>query len=209
MKNSGETFGEKAMGVIYDPFMALPEYFYLYRKRKKYISPLQGNILELGSGTGINFKLYSEKARVLAAEPSESMREGMKKRLQKSKAAIEVIGAGHGDEDLEKRIGRQKFDAVVSTLALCTIPDLTGAIKDMHRWMKSGAELIVLEHIYAKNSFGRWLQNTFHDPWERAAAGCHLNRPTDVLLKQEGFSLVEEEYFFFLLPFYVARFKKL
>jgi ubiquinone/menaquinone biosynthesis C-methylase UbiE len=45
----------------------------LIKNRKQLVSQLEGRVLEVGSGTGVNFGFYNSKAEVVALEPSAPM----------------------------------------------------------------------------------------------------------------------------------------
>ncbi len=119
-------------------------------------------------------------------------------------ANIEWMQAGVGDQELDERLQEGSLDAVVATLVLCTVDDPQEAIDRFYQWLKPGGQLIVLEHIKATSSVGAFLQNVATPVWKYLAEGCHLNRPTDAMLKESGFTLVGEEYFSKGVPFYQA-----
>lgn len=54
---------------IYDRIMKNSERNTFSFIRKELIALLEGDILEVGCGTGINFQYYSSKCKVLAIEP--------------------------------------------------------------------------------------------------------------------------------------------
>ena len=51
---------------IYDPFMHNLEEKVFAHKRKTLLHDLQGKILDVGSGTGVNFQYFGEEAYVTA-----------------------------------------------------------------------------------------------------------------------------------------------
>ncbi|MBI3394985.1 MAG: hypothetical protein HY042_04045, partial [Spirochaetia bacterium] len=70
---SKESIYGRLFARYYDRFMDRTEKVVLQRRRKRLLKDLSGVILEVGSGTGVNFPLYSAKASVTAAEPSPAM----------------------------------------------------------------------------------------------------------------------------------------
>ena len=173
--------------------------------RKELIAELEGNILEVGSGTGTNFEHYNSKARVIAIEPSSFM-------LEKSKAKITVntqiktYNLGIDDIKLDSIIEENLLDYVICTLVLCTIPDQNAAFEKFKKWLKPSGKLIILEHIHAQNKPKRFLYNIFNPLWRIIGDGCNLNRDTEDSIKKAGFIVEREKYFKNSLDFYQAVF---
>lgn len=191
---------------IYNPVMKGMEKSVLGPRRKNLLEQLEGNILEIGAGTGINFQYYNSNAQVLACEPSASMLKHAETKLEElGKRNIELIHAGLGDNMLADCLPEGGYDYIVCTLVLCTVPDLDLALKELKRWLKPSGQLIVLEHIRAKGALGKALQWTFGPLWCQLAEGCQLSRQTDQKLVEHGFEVLEENYFSKAVPFYQAR----
>jgi len=58
---------------VYDLHSKLAEKMWFAAWRRKFFSPLQGTILEVGIGTGKNIEFYHEKAKVIGIDFSEKM----------------------------------------------------------------------------------------------------------------------------------------
>jgi ubiquinone/menaquinone biosynthesis C-methylase UbiE len=76
---------------------------------------------------------------VVVAEPDPYIRERLRRRLGRSRVPIEESGAGA--ENLPFVDG--SFDAVVSTLVLCTVPDQVAALTQARRVLKPGGRLLL------------------------------------------------------------------
>ena len=176
-----------------------------YPIRKKLIGHLEGHILDVGSGTGVNFEHFHKNATVIAVEPSEFM---MAKALSKlpQKAIINTHNLGVTDTELELIIENNSLDYVVCTLVLCTIPNHTLALRKFKKWLKPTGKLIILEHIHAEQKPRRIIQNIINPAWKVIGDGCNLNRDTDVLIKDAGFKVENEAYFKRTLRFYQGVF---
>lgn len=171
----------------YDFFMDPIEKKFLNRLRKNLLSKAQGKILEIGSGTGVNFELY-EDHDVVAIEPDERLRTESLKKIDNKK--IKVIS---GDaENLEFK--DDEFDTVVVMLVLCTIPDPKRSLLEIRRVCKEGGKILVLEHVKHKNKILAVIQDILTPIWKKIAMGCHLNRKTIDVIEDMGFNITKKEY---------------
>jgi ubiquinone/menaquinone biosynthesis C-methylase UbiE len=190
----------------YDRFMDRVEANHLQTIRERLLSSLEGNILEIGAGTGVNFPRYSLKANVVAIEPDSFMANLAKAKLEKEnfQANISIkectIDAFTAEEN--------SFDAIVCTLVLCTIPKPKEALQKLKTLLKPNGQLLVLEHIRPKAYWKAKLYDVATPVWKCCAQGCHLNRPTDEWIKVAGFQPIEERYFDYKIPFYEGVFKR-
>ena len=184
---------KKLFARFYDSFMRGTERG-LYKKRKALIEPLRGRILEVGSGTGINYQFYSSEAEIFALDPNKSM---LTRAANKAPENLSITYVHHRicDNDVETYIKQHSLDAIVSTLVLCSVPDPEKAIERFKYWLKPNGKLIILEHIHAENKLNQRLQNIINPLWSSFSDGCNLNRNTDVLIKQGGFTPIKSEYF--------------
>lgn len=204
--NIKEGFYSKLFARFYDPFMESMEQKVLGRYRKQLLEPLSGNILEVGSGTGINFKLYPKGCHVLASEPSEHMLRYAQERLKMEavSANIELVLAGVGSQELEKKVPPGGFDAIVCTLVLCTIPEPEKAVESFKKWLKPDGKLIILEHVHAKTHPRKAFHSILNPAWKHFAEGCHLTRDTAKMLRNSGFEAEWEHDFTKVIPFHVS-----
>ena len=197
-------FYQKLFASKYDSFMTNVEITF-HPIREELIGDLEGDILDVGSGTGVNFEHFNANANVIAVEPSAFMLEKSKAKLP-AKAKITTYNMGVTDEALDSIIAKHSLDYVVCTLVLCTIPDQKLALKKFKEWLKPTGKLIILEHIHAEKNPNRLLQNIVNPVWKVVGDGCNLNRDTDVLVKEAGFKVESEHYFKQSLRFYQGVF---
>ena len=197
-------FYQKLFASKYDSFMTDLEAKF-HPIRQSLIGQLEGRILDVGSGTGVNFEHFNENSTVIAVEPSEFM---MAKALHKlpQKANITTHNLGVTDNELESIIEDNSLDYVVCTLVLCTIPNHILALEKFKKWLKPTGKLIILEHIHAQQKPRRIIQNIINPAWKIVGDGCNLNRDTDVLIKAVGFKPESEVYFKRTLRFYQGVF---
>ncbi len=193
----------------YDTFMKSTERG-LFDLRKELISELHGDILEIGVGTGVNFKFYNKNSRIIAIDPSSAM---ISKGIKKIPDGLDLklLEYGATDDAFIKYIGDKKFDAIVCTLVLCTIPDVEKALSIFYDILKDDGKLVVMEHIQHKSKGVSKIMDFFNPAWNIIGDGCNINRHTDVLIKGARFVTYDskrEKYFTRTLPFYTNVFKK-
>lgn len=183
---------QRLFATFYDPFMNGFERS-LFKTRRELLKDIHGKIVEVGAGTGVNFKFYRKGMDVLAVEPSKPMLEKAKKKIPQG-MDIRLLNYGACDPELDKIIEPGTVDFVISMLVLCTIPDPKKALIQYRKWLKPEGRLIILEHIHASLPHNRKIQNIINPVWRAFADGCNLNRRTDQLLPEAGFKAVDAEY---------------
>lgn len=186
---------------LYDMIMSILEGIRLKSERRDLLSNCTGRVLEIGSGTGINFSLYGEED-VYAIEPDGIMASEARKRIgSKSITLVEASAESIPFED-------NYFDTVVVCLTLCTIPDPHKALAEIHRVCAPQGRLLVLEHIKNESPFLFRLQNILTPLWKKFAMGCHLNRDTLKTIEESSFECSSLKYFWgrnFISGIYINR----
>jgi len=159
--------------------------------RKRLLAGLAGEVIELGAGTGANFRHYpSAVKRVVAIEPEPYLREAARRQAARAAVPIEVVGARA--EELPHGLG--SFDHAVATLVFCSIADPAGALSALAAMLKEGGELHFLEHVRGdgvKGAVQRLLDAS--RLWPTVAGGCHCSRDLLALLAGSPFVVEEVE----------------
>ncbi|MFC4765998.1 class I SAM-dependent methyltransferase [Effusibacillus consociatus] len=174
---------------LYDTLMEPLERRGFREIRKNLVRKAEGKVLEIGSGTGLNFPFYEKAEQVIAIEPEPLMREKSIPRVTAARVRIEVISAGA--EDLP--FPDNSFDTVVGTLVLCTIPDSYKAMEEIRRVCKPDGKVLFFEHVRLNHPVLCRLQDWLTPVWKRLCDGCHLNRNTLELIGQIGFEVIRVE----------------
>jgi ubiquinone/menaquinone biosynthesis C-methylase UbiE len=154
--------------------------------RRQVCEPLTGEIAEVGFGTGHNLPyLPPAVTKVHAVDPSEVSQRLARKRLDDS--PVEVTFDGLDGEALP--YDDDRFDAVLMTLTLCTIPDPVAALREIRRVLRPGGTLHSVEHGLAPDPSVRRWQRRLEPIQKRVAGGCHLTRDPVRLLQDAGFEV--------------------
>lgn len=176
------------MASVYDRMLRGSEAACLARWRAELLSDLDGDVLEVGAGTGANLPHYSPRvAHLVLAEPDPHMRRRLRDAVRRAELAhAEVSDASLGALPMASA----SFDAVVSTLVLCSVPDQQTALADVYRVLRPGGRFVFLEHVAAETNPGRlrW-QRRVEPLWRRLAGNCHLTRRTEEAVLAAGFTI--------------------
>ena len=145
-------------------------------------------MLEIGAGTGANFRHYTELAeQVVATEPDPYMLRKARVRAPNAARPIELHQAPADDLPFEDGA----FDTVVATIVLCTVPDPLKALGEIRRVLRPRGELRFYEHVRSDNAVAALFQDVALPLWRWIGAGCHCNRDTASNIRATGFEIRE------------------
>ena len=159
------------------------------RLRAAWIPHARGDVLEIGIGSGLNLPYYSpDVQRVYGVDPSLELQRMARKRAAAGRLPVEFL-AQSAEQPLP--LPNASIDTVVVTWTLCSIPDVSPALQQMHRVLKPSGRLIFLEHGRATDPRVVAWQDRLTPLWKRFTGGCHLNRKVDELIAAAGFRITE------------------
>ena len=161
------------------------------KQREKVVPHAEGDVLEIGFGSGLNVPFYDRQKvrKIFGLEPSEGMRKLAAERVSESGLDIELIDLPGEEIPLEA----DSVDSVLITYTLCTIPNVAAALEGMRRVLKPGGKLLFSEHGKAPDEgVLRW-QNRLNPAWRKIGGGCNINRDIPALIQEGGFRITEDE----------------
>jgi ubiquinone/menaquinone biosynthesis C-methylase UbiE len=176
----------RLFAALYDRLIADMEKAGVRDWRAKLLANLSGSVLEIGAGTGLNLEHYPRGIDLVVSEPDRHMRARLQARADQLGRAVTVIDAP------AERIPfpDASFDAVVSTLVLCSVADPGATLAEIRRVLVPGGRLVFLEHVADEHDprRRRW-QRRVEPVWRRVAGNCHLTRTTERALVDAGFTM--------------------
>ncbi|HSG81313.1 MAG TPA: class I SAM-dependent methyltransferase [Gemmatimonadota bacterium] len=175
---------------LYDRFTRGSEVACLREWRAALLGNLNGEVLEVGAGTGLNLPFYPPVlTRLVLSEPDPHMRHELAKKVRASNTPrAELLDASLDD----LRVPAESFDVVVGTLVLCSVPRLDAALAEIRRVLRPRGRFVFLEHVAAEDRPRRlrW-QRRVEPVWIRLSGGCHLTRRTADAIVTAGFAIAD------------------
>lgn len=177
--------------MLYDAFMYPFEALGLRRMRRLMLGHAKGSLLEVGTGSGANFK-HIPYERLSGYTGLDRGLKPLKKprRLPKDfpwqllEGSVEALPF----ED-------HSFDTVLFTLVFCSVEDPEKGLEEVRRVLRPGGTLLFIEHVLPDH---RVLAPIFHKAtpaWRQVAGNCHLNRETVKLIESKGFKIQQQKRF--------------
>lgn len=167
-------------------------------RRARLLADLRGRVLEVGAGTGSNFRHYpAGVTEVVAVEPEARLRLRAEEAARAAAVPVTVVD-GVADR-LPADDGT--VDAVVATLVLCSVPDQGAALAEIVRVLRPGGRLHFWEHVRADRPGLARLQRVVDATvWPVLGGGCHTGRDTLAAIEHAGLTLERVERFRFPDP---------
>ncbi len=169
----------------YDKSLAPFEKRFLAKWREETLSllPENVNLLEIGAGTGLNFRFYPKCKHSVASEISCKML-----RFAKEKNLNEKLSLVQTDAQILP-FAANSFDAAFATLVFCAIPNPEKAFEELRRVVRKNGKIILLEHIRPKGLLGYFFD--FLNIFTVRLIEDHFNRDTAKIAENSGLKILE------------------
>ena len=153
---------------------------------------LTGDVLEIGTGTGATLPFIDPKAATITSVTCTDLSLGMLAEARKAARSrglpVSLVRMNAGS----LAFADATFDTVTTSLTLCTVPEPARALREMARVVVPAGRIVLLEHVRARNPLIALSQRAL-TPLQMRMLGCHLDRPTDRLVRDLGFRVDHEE----------------
>jgi ubiquinone/menaquinone biosynthesis C-methylase UbiE len=155
--------------------------------RRQIIPQAQGTVLEIGAGSGANFRHYdpAKVTKLYALEPNPGMIRLAERKRRATRLEIEFL-------DLPGErvpLADATLDTVVSTFTLCTISNIEQAIQGLAHVLKPDGILIFFELGLSPDSTVQRWQKKIEPIFQSLFQGLRLTRDIPALLVHGGFQV--------------------
>lgn len=174
---------------VYDRIEAGAEQSRFGRWRELLWGRVRGTrVLELGVGTGKNFAYYPAGARVTGIDLSPRMLERGRERAAAERVAVDLQVA----DAQALPFPEASFDSVVATFVFCSVPDPVQGLREAHRVLVPGGQLVLLEHVLSRRPVLRFLMRVVN-PLVVRMMGANIDRETVGNVERAGFRVTRVE----------------
>jgi ubiquinone/menaquinone biosynthesis C-methylase UbiE len=159
--------------------------------RRRALAGLSGRVIEVGAGTGSNFKHYPDGVtEVVAVEPEPILRAEAVRAAAAAAVPVRVI------DGTAERLPAQpgEFDAAIACLVLCSVADPGRALAELQRVIRPGGELRYYEHVVSRRPGLARSQRLVDHVWPHAFGNCHTSRDTEGSIRAAGFVVEHSEH---------------
>ncbi len=153
--------------------------------RDELLSGVNGDVVEVGAGNGMNFSHYpATTTGVIAIEPEPHLRSLAEQAAAKLGVPVTVL-AGRAEA---VPLDSASVDVGVVSLMLCALDDQSQALGELFRVIRPGGDLRFLEHVAAAGPALRTLQKVADATvWPALTGGCRTARDPIAAIAAAGF----------------------
>jgi ubiquinone/menaquinone biosynthesis C-methylase UbiE len=167
---------------FYDLMMSPLEKNGLDSKRTWLMRHVQGDVLEIGFGTGANMPYVRweniQQYTALDLDNNQFAKQYKTIHFVKGNAA-------------KLPFPDQTFDTVLETLVLCSVEDLSEVLAEISRVLKVGGHFVFMDHVLPTQPALASVFKIVNPLWSTLAHGCQLTRHPREYFDQFGFKCLD------------------
>jgi SAM-dependent methyltransferase len=164
--------------------------------RRRLLDGVEGRVVEIGAGSGLNFAHYPAMVtEVIAVEPEPTLRAAAERAAAGAPVGV-TVRPGTAEA---LPVANGEFDAAIASLVLCSVPDQGRALAEIRRALRPEGELRFYEHVVAERQPMRAILQLADRSglWPALCGGCHVARDTAAAIEAAGFTIERCERFGF------------
>jgi len=162
------------------------------KQRSLVLARVNGTVLEIGFGTGLNLPHYPAALSSLhAIDPAHMLPRKIAERSAAKPFPLQIQRTSAETLPYNAR----SFNFVVSTWTLCTIPDPVKALLEVYRVLKPDGVFLFLEHGRSEDAKVAAWQDRFNPVQNIIGCGCNLNRKIDQIIARAGLMIMTLDRF--------------
>ena len=176
-------------------------------------SDIKGDVLEIGTGTGINFVCLHNNTNIKSftgIEPNVHMHSYIYDFIKQWDILYGVRISPNSASEMHE-IDSNSIDTVIMTFVLCSVPESVPEkiLLEAHRVLKPGGKFIFIEHILANpetSPFINRFQKTIEPLWGIIGDGCQFKPMTNYFdAMKKVYSKVEYQHTDLALPIFFIK----
>ena len=141
------------MAWLYDIYDAPMEWLGTRRRRRRLISQVEGDVLEVGVGTGRNLTFHPADRHLTGIDISEQMLARARERADRLGITVRLqVG-----DVTDLPFADDRFDTTVATCVFCSVGDPITGLAELGRVTKPEGKILLLEHVRPLNPLLGWL----------------------------------------------------
>ena len=149
---------------------------------------LLGNVLYVGTGTGLEIVNFPPNLNISAIDLSFQMLGRSKNRVKNYPGKIQRYQMNAETTAFKEN----SFDTAVSVCVLCSVKDPVSCLKEIKRVLKPEGKLVMFEHVLSRNPFYALALKTMSNFTERLE-GTYLDRHTVNNAEKAGFEILSQK----------------
>jgi ubiquinone/menaquinone biosynthesis C-methylase UbiE len=111
--------------------------------KRRLFAKMRGATLMVGAGTGNDFKFFPQNMHIVAIDISPKMLERAARKAASYPGSIELREM----DVCELEFPEAAFDTVATACTFCSVPKPVIGLRELHRVLKPGGQLLMFEHV--------------------------------------------------------------
>jgi len=173
------------MAWLYNVYDAPMEWLGTRRRREQLMSQVEGDMLEVGVGTGKNLPFYPPGQQLTAIDISEQMLTRARARADRLGLTVSLQVADVTDLPFAD----DRFDTAVATSVFCSVGDPITGLAELGRVTRPEGKILLLEHVRPRNPLLGWLAD-LATVFTRRLFGFRVNRRTEANVEAAGLTII-------------------